>query len=95
MAPPGPAAQEDIEETVPVCAAVTQLLAGDASVQQRLAPHLPAVVAALGRVAGHESAPMAARQQVARALAQLPALGPLCAALPPEQQQALQQLSGS
>jgi hypothetical protein len=81
---------------VPVVAAVTQLLA-DAALQPRLAPHLPAVVAALGKVAGHEAAPMAARQQVARALAQLqgqlPALGPLCAALPADQQQALQQLS--
>lgn len=91
--------QEDLEETSPVCAALCQLLTGDAALQQRLSGHMPAVVQAFGRVAAHEAAPMAARQQVSRALAQLqgqfPAVGPLVAALPAEQQQALQQLAAS
>lgn len=89
--------QEDLEETTPACAALCQLLTGDATTQQRVSLHLPVVVEAFGRVAAHEAAPMDTRQHVARTLAQLqgrfPAVGPLCAALPPEQQQALQQLA--
>ncbi|KAI8467320.1 MAG: armadillo-type protein [Monoraphidium minutum] len=88
--------QEDLEETAPVCAALCQLLAGDAALQARVAPQLPAIVAAFGRVAVQEAAPMAARQQAARALSQLQdAVGPLLASLPADQQQALQQLAAS
>jgi hypothetical protein len=90
--------QEDLEETAPVCAALCQLLTGDAALQQRVSPHLPAIVQAFGRVGVQDAAPMAARRQVAQVLLQLQGqfaavVGPLVAALPADQQTTLQQLA--
>lgn len=91
--------QEDHEETLPAVAALCQLLGGAAGpdAQQRAAQHLGAVVAAFGRVAAHEAAPEAAKRQAARALAGMPPaqVGPMVAALPAEQRQALEQLAAA
>lgn len=87
--------QEDLEETAPAVAALSQLLAS-ADARPRVAPCLPALVGALARVAAQPPAPADARQQAARAVTALGAdAAALVAALPAEQQQALQQLAAA
>lgn len=92
------ACQEDLGETSPAVQALAHLTSAP-ELAQRVAGHAPRIVSVLAAVAAQEGVPSEARALSARTLLELQAqhgaqLAPLLAALPAEQQAALQHWAG-